>query len=81
MHPRKRILKIIDELEQMITDTRSWNDNNRHETPIDVGQDLVMLALHRKMLAAWDAGDIQKCRTLQFEAIDLHKSFERARKG
>jgi hypothetical protein len=56
MHPRKRLLKVIRQTSQVITDIESWNDNRPDAPPIDCEADRVMLAKARAALAAWDSG-------------------------
>lgn len=56
MHPRKRLLKIIRELKQIITDKQSWNDNRPEHPPFDIGFELAYLNLARAALREWDTG-------------------------
>jgi hypothetical protein len=54
---RRRLVRMVRDLEQTIRDIESWNENRTDAEPIDCGCDRVMLAKARQTLAAFDRGD------------------------
>lgn len=54
MHPRKRLEQIAAEYRQIIVDSAAWSDLHPGETPLDVEDCRVLLALTVKAIGAWD---------------------------
>lgn len=57
MHPRKRLLKIIGEAEQLIRDVEWWNTHRTDAEPLDCESDRIVLSMARRCLKMWDAGE------------------------
>jgi hypothetical protein len=57
MHPRKRMLKIIRDIQDQINTIRWWNENRTDAAPFDLGGELVALDAAKRALAVWDSGD------------------------
>lgn len=54
---RRRLVRLIRDLKQMIRDMEWWNENRTDEEPMDMGAERVILAKAEKALEALERGD------------------------
>ena len=54
---RKRLLKIIQECQQIVNDIEWWNNNRLDADPIDCEIEKILVHLGKQALAAYDDGD------------------------
>lgn len=68
---RDRLVRIIRQTQQLVTDAESFNSNRLDAEPLDFETDKILLHLARQALSAYDAGDWDEHARLSTEMADM----------